>query len=118
MRIAKIILFLLKKFSLRRNLEILSVILILVVLSFSELFGLLVVKETISSITSDTNSNYAFFNILNKIFPNQYSNLERNAILLIFITLNTLFLRTFSIWYSLRIVAKADNDIATLIYQN
>lgn len=118
MKLLKLLLLLFKKLSIRRNIEIFFVIIMLIILSNSELLGLLTVKETISSITSDSQSNYVFLNSLYNAFPDNFSYVERNAILLIIITLNTLFFRIFSSWCSLRIVAKINNDIATLAYKN
>ena len=113
MRLLKLLLLLFKKLSFRRNIEILFVILMLVILSNSELLGLLTVKETISSITNNASSDYVFLKFIYKFFPDNFSYVQKNALLLILITSNTLFFRIFSSWCSLRIVAKTNNDIAT-----
>ena len=118
MRLLKLLLLLFKKLSFRRNIEILFVILMLVILSNSELLGLLTVKETISSITNNASSDYVFLKFIYKFFPDNFSYVQKNALLLILITSNTLFFRIFSSWCSLRIVAKTNNDIATLAYKN
>ena len=118
MRLANLIFLFIKKITISRKLEIIGVIIMLIILSNSELLGLILVKETISSIVNKTESNYQFLNFLYNVFPSETSSVEKNAVLLIIITINTLFFRIFSAWWSLRIVAKTNNDIATVAYKN
>ena len=54
MRLANLIFLFIKKITISRKLEIIGVIIMLIILRNSELLGLILVKETISSIVNKT----------------------------------------------------------------
>ena len=118
MSIGKILFLFYKKLTLRRKFEIIGVLILLIVLSNSELIGLLIVKETISSLATDINTKNLSINFIYKLLPSNFSYVEKNAILLVFFTLNTLIFRVMTTWFSLRIVARTTNEVATLAFKN
>ncbi len=118
MSIGKILFLFIKKLTLRRKFEIIGVLALLIILSNLELIGLLVVKETISSLTSEIYNENLSINFIYKLLPSNYSYPEKNALLLVFFTFNTLIFRTMAIWFSQRIVARTTNEIATLAFKN
>ena len=118
MSLGKIILLFYKKLTLRRKFEILSILFLLIVLSNSELFGILLVKETISSLTGDINTRNLSINFIYKFLPSNFSHVEKSTLLLVFFTINTLIFRIITTWYSLRIVARTTNEVATLAFKN
>ncbi len=118
MSLGKILLLFLKKLTTRRKFEILGIIFLLLILSSSELIGLLVVKETISSITNDINTNNLSIKFIYKFLPSNFSYVEKNALLLVLFTFNTLIFRVMTTWFSLRIVARTTNEAATLAFKN
>ena len=118
MSLGKILFLFYKKLTLRRKIEIIGVLILLIVLSNSELIGLLIVKETISSLATDINTKNLSINFIYKLLPSNFSYVEKNAILLVFFTLNTLILRVMTTWFSQRIVARTTNEVATLAFKN